>query len=97
MSILINRGLKDQASIQRRPRFLFIYCRFIGIATGIYSTIFNNFLNDVFHPTAEVRALEFPREMPGASIMIVLGFLAFLGDIRVAIVSMVICICGMLE
>jgi MFS family permease len=100
LSILINRGLEKirrAFSEDRDFSFYILAGIFIGIATGIYSTIFNNFLNDVFHPTAEVRgALEFPREMPGASIMIVLGFLAFLGDIRVAIVSMVICICGML-
>ncbi len=69
---------------------------FIGIATGIYGTIFNNYLNDVFHPSTEMRgALEFPREMPGATIMIVLGLLAFLGDVRIAILSMGICVAGL--
>ncbi len=97
---LINAGLERIRRSFREDRDFSFYILagiFTGIAAGIYGTIFNNFLNDVFHPTAEVRgALEFPREMPGAAIMIVLGFLAFLGDIRVAVVAMVICVCGML-
>ena len=64
---------------------------FIGVATGIYNSVFNNYLNDVFHLTSEMRGvLELPREMPGAAVMIVLGLLAFLGDVRIAVIAMCI-------
>lgn len=62
---------------------------FIGMATGIYNSIFNNYLSDAFNLTSGLRgALEFPREMPGALIMIVLGLLAFMGDTKVAMLAM---------
>lgn len=69
---------------------------FIGAASGIYSTVFNNYLNDVYNLTTSIRGvLELPREMPGALVMVVLGLLAFLGDIRIAIVSMLACVVGL--
>ncbi len=44
---------------------------FIGMASGIFNTIFNNYLSDVYHLTSGIRgALEFPREMPGALVMV---------------------------
>lgn len=70
---------------------------FTGIASGINSTVFNNFLNDVFHLSASARGVvEFPRELPGALIVIVLGVLSFLGNIRMAIVGMLCAALGML-
>jgi MFS family permease len=69
---------------------------FIGMASGIFNTIFNNYLSDVYHLTSGIRgALEFPREMPGALVMVVLGLLVFLGDVRIAILSMCACAVGL--
>lgn len=68
-----------------------------GVAGGINSTVFNNFLNDVYKLSASSRGIvEFPRELPGACIMIVLALLSFLGDIRMAAVGMVAASLGML-
>jgi MFS family permease len=70
---------------------------FTGIASGINSTVFNNFLSDTYNLTASARGIvEFPRELPGALIVIVLGILSFLGDIRIAIVGMLLASLGML-
>jgi MFS family permease len=70
---------------------------FSGIAGGINSTIFNNYLSDVYKLSADARGIvEFPREMPGVLIMVVLGFLAFLGDIRIAMVGLLGASLGML-
>jgi len=69
---------------------------FIGIGTGIYTSIFNNYLNDVYHLTSGLRgAVEFPRELPGASVMIVLGLLAFLGNTRLSSLAMCACSLGL--
>ncbi|SMC82540.1 MFS transporter [Papillibacter cinnamivorans] len=63
---------------------------FIGAATGIYTTVFNNYLSDIFMLTAEARGVvEFPRELPGTLVVLVLGALAFLGDVRMAALAMV--------
>jgi len=68
-----------------------------GVSTGIHNTCFNNFLNDVYHLSAESRGVvEFPRELPGVFIMVVLGLLAFIGDIRLAALGMVAAALGML-
>lgn len=70
---------------------------FTGIASGINSTVFNNFLSDIYKLSASARGIvEFPRELPGALIVIVLGILSFLGDIRMAIVGMCFASLGML-
>jgi predicted MFS family arabinose efflux permease len=70
---------------------------FTGIASGINSTVFNNFLSDVFKLTSQGRGIvEFPRELPGMLIVIVLGLLSFLGDIRTGMVGMVLASLGML-
>ena len=68
-----------------------------GVASGINSTVFNNFLNDVYHLSAEARGIvELPRELPGVFIMLVLGLLAFLGEIRIARIGFFAAALGML-
>lgn len=70
---------------------------FTGIASGINSTVFNNFLSDVYNLSASARGLvEFPRELPGALIVVVLGMLSFLGDIRSAVIGMIFASLGMM-
>lgn len=69
---------------------------FSGIASGINSTVFNNFLSDVYNLSAQARGIvEFPRELPGVFIMAVLVLLSFLGDIRMAAVGMLAASLGM--
>jgi len=77
---------------------LFLLVGFLaGIAGGINATIFNNYLNDVYHLAADVRGLvELPRELPGLLIVLVLAMLSFLGDIRMAAVGMLAASLGML-
>lgn len=76
---------------------LFLVVGFLsGIASGINSTVFNNFLNDTYKLSAIARGVvEFPRELPGALIMLVLGLLAFIGDIRVSAIAMLASAFGM--
>lgn len=69
----------------------------IGMATGIMNTVFNNYLNDVYHLTSDLRgAVEFPRELPGVAVMFVLGMLVFLGDVRLAFLAMAGCTLGLI-
>lgn len=68
-----------------------------GIASGINSTVFNNFLSDVYKLSASGRGIvELPREFPGMMIVVVLGILSFLGDIRTAVIGMICASLGML-
>lgn len=97
-TLFVSRMARIKRSFQEERDFsLYVLAGvFIGAATGIYNTILNNYLNDVYHLTDEIRgALEFPREMPGALVVVVLGLLAFLGDIRIAVLAMSICTVGL--
>ena len=70
---------------------------FGGIATGIFMTIFNNYLSDVFNLMPDGRGIvEFPRELPGVLIVFVLAFLAFLGDRRIIFVGTLVAAGGLL-
>lgn len=70
---------------------------FSGIAGGINSTVFNNFLSDTYKLSAIARGIvEFPRELPGALIMLVLGLTAFIGNIRIAAAAMLASALGMI-
>ncbi len=75
--------------------FLFVGV-FTGIASGIYSTTFNNFLSDVFKLSADARGIvEFPRELPGMTIMFVIALFSFLGDVKMAILGMLFAALGL--
>jgi MFS family permease len=91
------RRLWDRIGADRDFNLFLIMGVFSGIAGGINSTIFNNYLSDVYKLSADARGIvEFPREMPGVLIMVVLGLLAFLGDIRIAMVGLLGASLGML-
>jgi MFS family permease len=70
---------------------------FAGIGAGINTSIFNNYLNDIFKLSEGLRGfLEVPREAPGLLIMVVLAALSFLGDVRFAMLGMAAAGLGML-
>lgn len=60
-----------------------------GLAGGIYTTVFNNFLDFTYKLSAEARGfVEVPRELPGVLVVVVLGIVAVLGDVRAASLGM---------
>ncbi len=68
-----------------------------GFAGGIYNTVFNNFLNDAYQLSSTARGVvEFPRELPGMLIFIVLALLSFLGDVRLSALGMLAAALGAL-
>lgn len=70
---------------------------FAGVGSGINMSIFNNYLNDIFRLSENVRGfLEVPREAPGFFIMLILAVLSFCGDVRIAMLGMAAAGLGML-
>ncbi len=68
-----------------------------GIASGINTSIFSNFLNDVYHLSEVQRGIvEFPRELPGALMILIFAALSFLGSTCLAALSMALASLGML-
>ncbi len=70
---------------------------FSGIGAGINTSIFNNYLSDIFKLSEDIRGfLEVPREAPGFFIMLILAVLSFAGDVRIAMLGMAAAGMGML-
>lgn len=89
--------LWEELKTDRDFTLFLIVGMFTGIASGINSTVFNNFLSDVYKLSASARGVvEFPRELPGALIVVVLGLLSSLGNIRMSIVGMIFSALGMI-
>ena len=64
---------------------------------GVHDSIFNNFLSDTYHLTADQRGLlEFPRETPGFMTVIVLGILSALPVTRVGMTGTLLFGLGMI-
>ncbi|MCL2322478.1 MAG: MFS transporter [Oscillospiraceae bacterium] len=81
---------KSNLQNDRDFTFFIFVAIFSGVGSGIYNTVFSNYLNDVFHLSETQRGfLEFPREMPGVLIIFVLALLAFMGDIHIAAIGMI--------
>ncbi|HZK71363.1 MAG TPA: MFS transporter [Clostridia bacterium] len=90
-------GLWNNFNSDRDFTLFLVVGIFAGIASGINSTVFNNFLSDVYKLSAQARGIvEFPRELPGVFIVVVLGLFSFLGDIRMASLGMLAASLGML-
>lgn len=89
-------SLANEYKIDRDFTLFLIVGLCTGIASGINSTVFNNFLSDVYKLSASSRGIvEFPRELPGVLIVLILGILSFLGDIRTALTGMIFAALGM--
>lgn len=66
-------------------RLFLIAIFLVGIASGIFQTIFNNFLSDTYQISADARGfLEFPRELPGFLTALFAGVLFFLPETMIA-------------
>lgn len=93
----MSEKLWNRFKFDRDFKLFLIVGLFTGIAGGINTTVFNNFLSDVYHLSASARGIvEFPRELPGALIIVVIGIFSFLGDIRMAAMGMVFAAIGMI-
>ncbi|MDP4110295.1 MAG: MFS transporter, partial [Bacillota bacterium] len=67
-----------------------------GISSGITTTTFNNFLNDVYHLSEAMRGMvEFPRELPGALLVFIFAAFTFLSDVKLASLGMIFASLGM--
>lgn len=89
--------LRKIFNIERDFNLFLLAGLFSGIGTGINTSIFNNYLSDVFKLSEDIRGfLEVPREAPGFFIMLILAALSFLGDVRIAMLGMAAAGLGML-
>ncbi len=101
MSCLFSCILCLEINMKRPSReflFLLLATLFFGSSAGIFLSTLNNYLSDVHNLDASARGLlEFPRELPGFSLMFVAaGLLTFIKETRMAAVAMVMTAAGAL-
>lgn len=83
--------LKYQIANDREFTLFLLAGLFIGLAGGIYNSIFPNYLHEVFGISEFQRGvLEIPREGAGLVVMFVVGVMSFLGDVRLSRVSLLL-------
>jgi len=68
-----------------------------GLALGLSDSVMSNYFRDAYDVDAFQRGLiEFPREMPGVISVLIVSGLAFMGNIRLAIIAHILSIIGIL-
>ena len=75
--------------MEREFRLFLISGIFLGVAQSVDSSTLTNYLKEHFGMLIMHRtALEFPRELPGLLVVLVIGALSFLGgDIRISVAA----------
>ena len=82
--------------IDRNYFFFLLSTAFIGIAQSVDGATLTNYLKEnLGMMILERSALEFPRELPGLLVFIVIGFLSSLGDVRTSVVANILAAVGM--
>jgi MFS family permease len=70
---------------------------FTGFGLAFSNDILSNYFKDAYNVTDFQRGLiEFPREIPGVLIMLVVAALSFLGDIKISIISQIFSVIGIM-
>ena len=88
--------MSEHTDNKKRLKMLLVAVMFFGMVGGLYETTFNNYLADIFDIGTEQRgAIEFPREMPGFLVTLVVGSLAALALNRVGFVAMSLAAVGL--
>ena len=92
--------MKFIARVQTMPRELKLFAAtflMMGIASSIYDSTFNNFINERFQLTGFQRSfLEMPRELPGFLVVFVSALLWFLCSRRLGAFALTLCVAGTL-
>lgn len=90
------KQLKSKDDAIKNLIIFFIITGAVGLATGLYDTVFSNYLNEVYNVTTTQRGfIEAPRELPGLLCLVIISSLAFLGDIRISFFAQLLSVIGM--
>lgn len=79
----------------KEMKLYLIIVAFTAIGLGFTNDIISNYFKDAYQATAFQRGIiELPRELPGILCILVISLLSFLNDIKIAILSQVLSIIG---
>ncbi|MFA9423393.1 MAG: MFS transporter [Sedimentibacter sp.] len=89
--------MKKILKIKPEMLMFFILIAAVALGGGFSDSLYSNYFKEVYHVSAVQRGfIEFPRELPGLLCMVVIGFLGFLGDLKVALIAQVLSFSGLL-
>lgn len=87
----------DDKTRKKAFGFFIVAVALTALAGGLSEGLYNNFYFEVYDVTAAQRGfIEFPREIPGLIAVVVISMLAFMGEIRLAIVSQILALIGVI-
>lgn len=88
---------QPKQAMRREMVLYFLITGVTGLALAMSDTVFPNYFKDVYQIDAVQRGfIEFPRELPGLLCLGVTAALAFMGDIRLAMITQVLSFAGLL-
>jgi MFS family permease len=88
-------SIRKNLQLQPEMVMFFILISFVALGNGLSDGVYSNYFKEVYNVTALQRGfIEFPRELPGLLCAIVIGFLGFLGDLRLIVVTQMMAIIG---
>ena len=89
------KKLKAKDDAIKNLIIFFVITGAVGLGTGLYDTVFGNYLKEVYDVTTTQRGLiEGPRELPGLLCLFIISALAFLGDIRIGVFAQILSVIG---
>jgi len=91
-------ALKSKITGMEKDYLIFLLAGvFLGFGQSVDGATLTNYLKENLHLVITERtALEFPRELPGLLVVMLIGTLHFLGDVRIAVAANVFAALGML-
>lgn len=90
------KKLKNSDDAIKNLIIFFVITGAVGLGTGLYDTVFANYLKEVYLISDLQRGLiEGPRELPGFLCLFIISALASLGDIRIAFFAQILSVIGM--
>lgn len=73
----------------------FLILAFTALALGLTNDVLSNYFKDAYNVSTYQRGIiEFPRELPGVLVIVVVSCLSFISDFRIAMVAQILSIIG---
>ncbi len=74
----------------------FIIIALTALGLGLSNDVMSNYFKDAYNVSAYQRGIiEFPRELPGVLVILVIAALSFLSDVRISMIAQLLSIIGM--
>ena len=88
---------KMLSGITKEMKVFFVIIALTALGLGFSNNLLSNYFKDVYNvDTVRRGIIEIPRELPGLLCILIISSLSFLGDIRLALVSQLLSMIGLI-